>query len=631
MRSDLAAFAIAIGTVIASSIGATHVVAAEPQTATQPTTEQQSIGNALPALETSSIETKVSAAVPSGSAIGQAARVLLEPDPPAKEPAAQYADIPQPSSEERDRIALSQFYQSRQDEPLWVTSTGYTAKALNAIAELKRAAEWGFDPAIFPVPELPLERAGGPDLAAVDLAKAETRLSLAMMKYARFARGAQINNPPEELSSYIDRRPQVRDRKLLLEAFASSSDPASILVGLHPQQPQFEKLRQAWLEARRVQKGKLPKLPAGADLKPGDRNPQIAVLRKRLDIPVATNDAEDLYDDELAKAMKGFQLLRDIEPADGVVTAATRSELAKPQKANVEQLAANMQSWRWMPEDWGQFHVWVNVPEFMIRIVKNGELVFTERITAGLVAKQTPIFSDRMELVTFKSIWKVPDSIKVREIWPSLLRGGALMRQHGLRMERNGQDVDWTKIDWSKTSMEEYNVYQPPGPKNQLGLVKFSFPSKHYVFMHDTPDKYMFNWTRRANSHGCMRIRNPLQMAAVILGEDKGWDRAKIDDLVRNGPDHNVIELEKKIPVHITYFTAEVGKGGKISTFADVYGHEKRIKLALAGKWSQIARGPDHLAPVDEKSVPRVAVSGRTPKKSEQGIGDFISSALGGL
>ncbi len=113
--------------------------------------------------------------------------------------------------------------------------------------------------------------------------------------------------------------------------------------------------------------------------------------------------------------------------------------------------------------------------------------------------------------------------------------------------------------------MTDYVVWQPPGPINQLGIVKFSFPNKHYVFMHDTPDKYMFGWTRRANSHGCMRIRNPLKMAEVILAADKGWDRAKIDDLVKNGPDHNIITLDKKVPVHIVYFTARVEDGGKLT------------------------------------------------------------------
>jgi murein L,D-transpeptidase YcbB/YkuD len=183
------------------------------------------------------------------------------------------------------------------------------------------------------------------------------------------------------------------------------------------------------------------------------------------------------------------------------------------------------------------------------------------------------------------------------------------MRQFGLVMTRKDSEepVDWHRIDWSKADMNDYILWQPPGPKNQLGLVKFSFPSKHRVYMHDTPDKHMFAWSRRAVSHGCMRIRNPLSMATLILGNDQGWDRTKIDDMVANAPDHTVVELDRKVPVHITYFTVRIDESGKVSTFGDIYGHEKRVRQALAGQWDRIARGADHLAPLDQSRVPRVA------------------------
>ena len=617
-----------------------------------------------PAVETGSIDPN--AAAPPNADIGQAARALI-PVPPALAPAVS-ASVPavstvapavsaldaapspgtdgpavaapvivpiQPSPEEADQSALIAFYSSRRDEPLWVTKTGYTAKALVAISELKNAGEWGLDANEFEVPDLPATGTSG--LSRDDLAQAEMSLSIAVLKYARFARGGRIPDPAHTLSSYLDRTPQWRDRKTLLDDLAKSDAPAAVLLGLHPQQPQFNLLRQAWLETQRASVAKGIKLETSADLKPGDRAPSIAQLRRRMNVSAASAAVDDLYDEPLVRAVQGFQTLKDIAPADGVISSSTRAELAKPiVKGNADQLAANMQMWRWLPEDLGQLYVTVNVPEYMIRVVKAGEPIFTERVTVGLVDKQTPIFSDQMERVTFKSIWKVPDSIKVREIWPSLLRGGGLMRQHNLRIKRageGGEDVDWQRIDWSKADMNDYQVYRPPGAGNQLGLVKFSFPSKHYVFMHDTPEKYMFNWSRRANSHGCMRIRNPLQMAAVILGEDKGWDRAKIDDLVKNGPDHNIIELAAKIPVHITYLTARIARGGKIETWPDVYGHEKRITLALANKWDKIAKGRDHLAPLDQTAVPRMAAAGpkRQPKSGDNSVQSLMSAMFSGL
>ncbi len=570
------------------------------------------------------------------ASIGAAARKLIEPAAieagrhllpaetvPAGADAQPAATPPKPSPEDLDRTALSTFYKGRGDEPLWVTADGFTAKARLAFAELKRAATWGLDPVDFKVDDL----TGAPTPEA--LAQAESGLSLAVMAYARHARGGKIAKPAEQLSSYFDRRPQWKDRTELLSELAKADDPGKVLVDLHPKHPQFTLLRQAWLETLRAKVARGAKLPAGSDLKPGDRHTDVEVLRKRLDVPADGSSAQ-LYDERLAEAVRGFQTLKGLSP-DGVLTAETRAKLNQPIKGNTDQLAANMQMWRYMPAELGDMHVMLNVPEYEIRIVKSGEEAFHERVTVGLVNKQTPIFSDQIELVTFKSRWRVPDSIKVREIWPSLLSGGGMMRQHGLEMRRESTDelVDWRKIDWSKADMTDYVVWQPPGKINQLGIVKFSFPNKHYVFMHDTPDKHMFAWTRRANSHGCMRIRNPLKMAEVILAADKGWDRAKIDELVKNGPDHNLVPLDTKIPVHILYFTARVEEGGKITTFGDIYGHEKRFALALKGQWNKIKVPHDHLAPVDETRPPAVAQRKAPRQKGDDSVAGLINSVLG--
>jgi murein L,D-transpeptidase YcbB/YkuD len=565
--------------------------------------------------------------------IGAAARRLIEPVaaaahllPADAAPVDGVAAVapPKPTPEELDRTALSTFYQARGDAPLWVTAEGFTAKARLAMAELQRAGAWGLDPADFKVADI----TGTPTPEA--LAEAESGLSLAVMAYARHARGGKIAKPAEQLSSYFDRRPQWMDRGELLARLAQADDPAPVLADLHPKHPQFILLRQAWLETLRAKAAKGAKMPAGSDIQPGGSHADIAILRKRLGVPAVDDQSRETFDAPLTEAVRGFQMLKGIDPT-GVLTAETRSKLNQPIKGNTDQLAANMQMWRYVPADLGEMHVILNVPEYEIRILKAGEEVFHERVTVGLVNKQTPIFSDSMELVTFKSRWRVPDSIKVREIWPSLLSGGGMMRQHGLEMRRldNQELVDWRNIDWSKTPMNDYVIWQPPGMINQLGIVKFSFPNKHYVFMHDTPDKHMFAWTRRANSHGCMRIRNPLKMAEVILAADKGWDRAKIDDLVKNGPDHNLVPLDKKIPVHIVYFTARIEDGGKITTFNDIYGHEKRFALALKGQWTRIKVGPDHLAPVDEKTPPRIAQRKAPKAKSDDSVAGLINSVLG--
>ena len=163
-------------------------------------------------------------------------------------------------------------------------------------------------------------------------------------------------------------------------------------------------------------------------------------------------------------------------------------------------------------------------------------------------------------------------------------------------------------------------------------MVKFAFPNKHLVYMHDTPTKHLFEQASRPFSHGCMRVRNPVRMAEILLAEDKGWDAAKVDDLIEHGPENNEIQIERPIGVHVTYFTAWVDDKGETQLASDVYGHEKRINQALAGKWTQIAKGPNHLAPVqlnrveDGWSFFGGGSNGRRPKT----VGDYVQSVLGG-
>lgn len=543
---------------------------------------------------------------------------------------ADAADVETP--EEADRRALSEHYQKHHDTPLWVTAAGYTDKARRAMATLARAQMWGLDPKDYSVADLTLP-AGNATLDPKSLAEAETNLSLAVLAYARHARGGLIPDPAKQLSSYLDRHPQWADRAALLDALSAAADPKPVIEGLHPKARQFELLRQAWLETTRAGGAKKARFSEGPDVAPGSSSSEIATLRQRLALPVAAGQEENVLDADLAEALAGFQRFKGLPRTDGTLDQPTRAALNQPIKGKAEQLLANMQHWRWMPADLGALHVHLNVPEYTVRIMKDGAPVFTERVTVGLVNKQTPIFSDEMVRVTFKSRWHVPDSIKVREIWPSLLSGGGLVRKHRLEFVRadTRETVDWTKINWAQANMKDYIVYQPPGPWNQLGIVKFSFPNKHYVFMHDTPDKHMFNWRRRANSHGCMRIRNPLEMAAIILGHDQGWDRARVDQAAKDGPEHNIITLNNKIPVHITYLTAHVSEGGKIETWSDIYGHEKRIIQALAGDWSKIAKGRDHLAPLDQTSVPKVAAKRPRKPVEDDSVGGLVSSALGGL
>lgn len=353
-----------------------------------------------------------------------------------------------------------------------------------------------------------------------------------------------------------------------------------------------------------------------------DRRPQFIDPKNALDEIVAAVDAA-AYLRALHPVHPQFEKLRQ-------KYLALRGGKGGADSATAKRILANMEEWRWMWREIGEPHIIANVPEFMLYLYKDGKVAHSERIVTGMLDKQTAIFTRTIKHIVLRPAWRVPESIKVKELWPSLRRGGGLMRQYGLQLEtKDGRALDWRTIDWMKDDIRNYEVTQPPGRRSVLGHVKFSFPSQHTIYMHDTPDKWMFNSARRTHSHGCLRLRNPMKLAELLLADDKGWDRAKIDELSASGPLNNEVAITKKIPLHITYFTAWVTDDGALKTFPDVYGHEKRITLALDGKWDKIDKGRDHLAAPEPNFSSGPARVANSRVKKDKSAGDLIGEALG--
>jgi murein L,D-transpeptidase YcbB/YkuD len=500
--------------------------------------------------------------------------------------------------EVREFDALKAFYQGRSDQPLWIADGALNDRAVLAIAEIRKANDWGLDASAFTLPDT----TGA--LTEETAADAELQLSIAALTYARHARGGRIEDPAKQLSSYLDRTPQLIDPKSVLDQLASAAAPDATLRGFHPKHPQFEKLRQHYLALLKSahEAEEVVRLPKGPALSPGQRHPHVALLRQRLKVPVPAATAEQpadetFYDPALAEAVKAFQTEKGLTP-DGIVGAGSKAALNDIDVPSPERVAANMEMWRWIPDDLGATHVWVNIPEFTFQFVKDGKVVHEERIITGLVDKQTPSFTADMDMVTFHPRWNVPDSIKVRELYPSLARGGTYFEKQGLRMSKNGRPIDPYYVDWSSADIRQFDVQQPPGPANVLGKFKFTFHNKHIVYMHDTPTKPLFERASRPFSHGCVRVRNPQRFAELVLEADKGWTADQVAEIADGPAVENPIPLQSKIPVHIVYFTERVTDAGEVVAFKDVYGHEERVKLAIEGRFEAIARGADHLAPV---------------------------------
>jgi L,D-transpeptidase YcbB len=498
-------------------------------------------------------------------------------------------------TEAADRAALAAYYAER-NGPLWVTTAGFSSRALQVIAEIGRADDWGLSATALPLPKL----GGGPQDAAT-LADAEIKLGLAVLKYARHARGGRLD--PSQISPFLDLRPNLSDPKLVMQAIANAPEPDAYLRSLHPKHAQFERLRTALLAARghdRSDRGDAQRagaqIPPGPQIKPGKRHPHVALVRQRLGVAMDQAEAA-YYDERLWQAVKGFQREHGVEP-DGVINRATRSALngsSTPSgRAATQQLIANMERWRWMPDELGELYVWDNVPEFAMNVVKNGQVVHAEKIIVGKRGTPTPIFSANMEFIVFHPEWNVPDSIKVEELWPYLAEGSgwyggadtSILRRQNLRVSYNGRPVDAHEVDWADVDIRRFQFTQPPGADNVLGAVKFRFPNKHDVYMHDTPQRELFSRQVRLFSHGCIRVQNPRRLAEILLAEDKGWSAGQVGDLLADrGNNYNQeVRLTRKVPVHVAYFTAVADDNGTVRYFDDIYGHDERVAAALEGR-----------------------------------------------
>ncbi|MEQ1670214.1 MAG: L,D-transpeptidase family protein, partial [Hyphomicrobium sp.] len=270
-------------------------------------------------------------------------------------------------------------------------------------------------------------------------------------------------------------------------------------------------------------------------------------------------------------------------------------------------IRANMEQWRWMPANLGDTHLFVNIPQFTISLQRNGETVHNERVITGKSDTQTPIFSKALSTIVLRPSWKLPDSIKLEKLLAAQ-RNGRSLEDQGYVIKKGKRTIDSGDVDWSRAKLAEYEIFQPSGDGNALGDVKFLFPNKHSVYLHDTPSKALFNASERLFSHGCIRLRNPLTLAQILLDADKGASAIDTKWQVNKGPGSNEITLDRPVPIHIGYFTAWADDALTVRIFADPYGHEERVRLALDNKWKEIDKGDDHLAAIDTWELKAVRV-----------------------
>jgi murein L,D-transpeptidase YcbB/YkuD len=527
--------------------------------------------------------------------------------------------------DKRDAAGVAEFYAEQGYAPTWTDAGKLTERARAIILRLRQAGADGLDPAAYRTPFLGIGRAHPASVHL--LARAEVMLSQAIVTYVRHARSGRVD--PASISNNIGYKPHLVDPVAALARVAGDPDPAAALASFNPQHPEYLALRARLAEIRASDAERPPVVAAGPNLKLGSRDPRILVLRERLNLPlveaapaeettaaaVADPDAEtaqipvpvaamagdavvvaeaepvveepapvfdpEVFDAIVDEAVRAFQESAGLRP-DGIVGPATLGVLNAAAEDHVDTIIANMERWRWMPEDLGRFYVRVNVPNFNLDVYRGRTVAYTTRIVVGKPSNQTPIFSDEIEHVIVNPIWNVPASIAVKEMLPEVQANPGALRGYNVYANINGRfrAVDPYMIDWHRVDMRKIQIKQPPGERNALGRVKFMFPNQFAVYLHDTPSKSLFERDYRAYSHGCMRVMNPWDFADALLANEPELNSAGLKKLIGGGEKRK--DLSRTVPVHVTYFTAWIDEAGDLQVRDDLYGHDKRLQQALA-------------------------------------------------
>jgi murein L,D-transpeptidase YcbB/YkuD len=487
---------------------------------------------------------------------------------------------------------LERFYRARGHRPLWVleASAGQRAERLS---QLLAAADLdGLDPADYRADQIAARLAAD---TPEELARLEVLLSLGLVHYAADLGQGRTTPYVADPELFVFR--EEVNKEDVLQAAASAVDLDSFIDGYRPQTDRYDRQKVALAEYRALAlQGGWQPIPQGETLKPGMTDPRVGQLRERLrllgdlkpadDRAAAGGDA-DFYDDGMVPAVRWMQYRHGLTQ-DAAVGNQTLAALNMPIEKRIEQMILNLERRRWMVDDLGQRHIFVNLADQQLKLVDEPRTLLDMPVVVGKPYHRTPIFSHAMTYVEINPYWNVPPSIARDELLPKIKQDVSYLVRNNYVLFSDWSSgatvVDPQSIDWSRVSKSSfpYKIRQDSGDFNALGRVKFMFPNRFNIYLHDTPAKSLFSRPERTFSHGCIRVQDPVLLAEYVLALNEGWPRERIDAAVASG-ERTVVTLGKPLPVHITYLTSWVNKDGSVHFRNDVYARDATLAKALIG------------------------------------------------
>lgn len=476
--------------------------------------------------------------------------------------------------------AIAAFYRTQDFEGIWTGNAPlHKARRTAMMDALRRAGDHGLPVARYQVASLEarMKAARTPR----DLGEIEVEMTRIFLRYARDLQNGALD--PARVVPAIKRRVERNDGQLLLAGFVAAQ-PAAFLRKLAPRTVEYNALmkHKMMLKEQMARGGWGPTVSASA-VKPGETGPTVVALRNRLMAMgyLARSNARS-YDAALTQAVTSFQTAHGLQP-DGVAGQGTLTEINKSIATRLQAVVVAMERERWLPKNRGARHVLVNIPDFTAKIVDQGQITFETRSVVGANKEDrpTPEFSDVMTHMVINPSWYVPRSIVVNEYLPALRKNPNAV-SHIEVTDRRGRVINRSAANFAQYSASSfpYSMRQPPSRSNALGLVKFLFPNKYNIYLHDTPSKSLFDKEVRAFSHGCVRLNDPFDFAYALLAPQEDDPKAFFQRKLRTGVETRV-NLAEEVPVHIVYRTAFTDSRGRLNFRRDIYGRDAQIWNAL--------------------------------------------------
>lgn len=493
---------------------------------------------------------------------------------------------------------LIKFYSERGFREAWTRDSRLSSQTLALRDQIRESKYDGLEPEDYNLEQIDhiiqnfeIEKMGenALQLAYIDLVFSESYLKLATDLY-------KGKTPQEAIKTDWQiqaKRVKVKFEEVLEKSIEGDSVGQSIR-GFWPDYKVYANIRKSlrsYYEMADSQREKPQKLTYKKLLKVGDSNRLISEIRLRLSGGELTEEGEiddELYDSALMKEILKTQKRFGLNP-DGVIGPETIRALNETPEDMIKRIAVNLERLRWLPDTVikDKFII-ANIANYQLDYVRENGLdtLFSSKVIVGKQYRSTPVFNGEMSYIVFSPTWTVPSSIIRGEMIPKIKKDpDYLSRNHMKILTYSGKEIDPVSLDWTEVSAKNfpYMIRQSPGPHNSLGLVKFIFPNKFNVYIHDTPTKSLFDKDIRAFSHGCIRIHKPAEFAKIILQDDPMWDMEKINEAM-HADEETTVMLKKKIPVVILYLTFWADENGRDYIRKDIYNRDEEISKALFSK-----------------------------------------------